>query len=273
MANLVNLSKNVDEVEQLMLNLPQVECSVSHTFAPGLYLREVFLPGNTWAIGHYQNFEQLNVMVKGKVEMYLDDGTTKILEAPQIFMGKPGRKVGFIIEDTVWYNVYNTDERDINKLESFYLTKSEASIEANKQPSLPMLTHQEDYALLLTELNVKEEDVRIEVEDMSDHIDLPFGKYKFQLSESPIEGNGIFAVGTYNQDEIIGPALLDNKRTILGRRINHSSEPNAIMIPHGNDVYLHAMRDLTGNHGGKLGEEITIDYRFTIQQRRITCQQ
>lgn len=277
----INTIEKVDDVERFMLKFPQVPCPVRHIFEPGVYIREVTLPSNTWAIGHHQNFEHLNVMVKGKVKIYLDDGTTKILEAPLTYIGQPGRKVGYVIEETVWRNVYFTSEKDVEVLESYYLTKSLACQEHD--PRLILGTNlsneisKKDYFALLSELSVTEEEVREQVEDLADHVDLPDGEYKFQLGKSGIEGNGIFAVGNYAAEEIIGPGRLDGKRTILGRRLNHSCWPNAIAIPRGKDIYFYASRDIKGNDGGQLGDEITIDYRFTIAKdkglERLLCRE
>jgi hypothetical protein len=37
------------------------------------------------------------------------------------FVGKPGRKVAYIIETVVFQNIYATDETDIEKLENMFV--------------------------------------------------------------------------------------------------------------------------------------------------------
>ena len=83
--------ENIEEVEKKMLELPQAECSVSHHFGAGVYIREVTIPAGVFSVGHYQNFEHMNHLIKGRVIMLNDDGTTSEVIAPKLFVGQPGR--------------------------------------------------------------------------------------------------------------------------------------------------------------------------------------
>jgi len=258
----------VDELEVFMLEQEQAECPVRHIFGDGLYIREVTFKADTWAIGHHQKFTQMNIMIKGKVKMYNSDGTTKILEAPLTFMGPPGRKAGYIIEDTVWQNVYATNEKDVGKLEDYFLDKSEASLLKYKEDTLLLEDKSDDikdYELLLEELGMTEDQVQNQVQNLEDRIDLPNGNYKFRSAKSNISGEGVFATSSIKPWEIIGPAKIDGLRTILGYGVNHSTNPNAIMMEEGGDVFLVSVVDIAGSTGGKLGDEITISYRETIK--------
>ena len=119
-----NYSKTLEAVESKMLDINQVECPVVHRFGPGIYIREVTIPADSFAIGHKQNFEHMNVFLKGRVTMLNEDGSTTELKAPMIFVGQPGRKIGYIHEDMVWLNIYATNETDIEKLEAHYFKKA-----------------------------------------------------------------------------------------------------------------------------------------------------
>jgi hypothetical protein len=116
--------EGIEQVEAAMLNLPQVDCPVAHHFGPGIYIREVTMPSGIFAIGHLQKYPQLNVMLAGKVLME-KDGEMQVMSAPLIFVGEPGRKVGYVLETCVWQNIYATEETDIDKLEDMFLDKSE----------------------------------------------------------------------------------------------------------------------------------------------------
>ena len=130
----MELEKKMDleAIEKRMLSLPQVECPVVHSFGPGLYIRELRMATGTLAMGHEQKFEHINILAQGKILMLNDDGSKTILEAPKTFVGKPGRKVGYVLEDIIWFNVYPTDETDIEKLENMYVEKSD-TWEENKK--------------------------------------------------------------------------------------------------------------------------------------------
>lgn len=116
---------DMDVLEAAMLAQPQTECQVAHHFGPGIYIREVRIPAGLLVIGHSHRDESLNIMLAGKMAL-LADGEISIVEAPFMKVTLPGRKVGYAIEDTVWQNVYATNETDIAKLEEMYVDKSPA---------------------------------------------------------------------------------------------------------------------------------------------------
>jgi hypothetical protein len=99
-----------------------------HRFAPGLYIREQFMPKGALLLGHEHKGETLNIVLRGKARVFAD-GRVRVVTAPAMFTSGPGRKVGYMLEDTVWTNVLpNPDnERDIEKLEDRYVFKTEAS--------------------------------------------------------------------------------------------------------------------------------------------------
>ena len=120
-------------------------------------------PAGAFVVGHGQKFPQLNIMIAGKVAVF-NDGETKILEAPLVYTGTAGRKIGYVIEDTVWQNVYATDETDVDKLEAYYLDKSAASIDFHelKKKTEEHLIEQDraDFHAALAELGVSAETVK-----------------------------------------------------------------------------------------------------------------
>lgn len=263
------LVEKVDSLQEYMLKLPQVKCEVIHRFAPGLYIREVTVPAGTMAIGHYQRHEHLNILLKGKVTVMNDDGTTSRLEAPMMFVGKPGRKIGYIEEDMVWQNIYATTETDVEKLEEMILDKAamwHGHIEDLQQKLLPPVDDVEDFRAMLDEFGVTEEFARGESERTDNMMDLPYGSYKIKVGDSNIEGKGLFATADIEPGEVIAPARIGDKRTIAGRYTNHAQRPNATVVRNGHKgIDLVALRQIGGCHGGHDGEEITIDYRESLR--------
>jgi len=114
----------LDGIESMMLTADQVDCPVQHHFGPGIYIREVFMPAGTYVMGHAHKCEHMNVMLKGKMAVIVN-GEAKVIEGPCIFIGQPGRKFAYIIEDTIFQNIYATTETDIEKLEDMFVEKSE----------------------------------------------------------------------------------------------------------------------------------------------------
>lgn len=258
--------RDVERIEQFMLSEQQVECPVIHRYGPGVYIRELKIPAGTLAVGHHQNFEHTNIMLKGRATMLNDDGSTTELVAPAMFVGGPGRKVGFIHEDVVWLNVYATSEQDVSKLEDQFITKSQhfGQHYEGKLALLMSEVDQCDYRKVLQEFGFTEEIARSQSENTSDMTELPGGGYKVKVANSRIEGKGLFATATIEMGESIAPARIYGKRTIAGRYTNHSVAPNAKMVRVGSDVYLVATKQIHGCKGGLDGEEITIDYRQAL---------
>lgn len=267
--NIVDPAK-IEQVESQLLDLPQVECPVVHHFGPGIYIREVTLPAGTLAIGHAQRFDHLNIMLTGAVAMVGDDGQTKVMRAPMIFVGKPGRKLGYVLETCIWQNVYATEEHDIDKLESMFLDKS-ATWQAHAEVSKQLETYhrhedREDFELVVRLAGFTPTFVRAQSENPYDQISMPSGfAPKFTVRDSTIEGKGVFLSAPAGEDEVIAPARIDGMRTPAGRYTNHAKNPNAKFVKdESGDIWLVATRRISGCSGGNQGEEVTVDYRQAL---------
>jgi hypothetical protein len=220
----------------------------------------------------------LNIMLTGAVAILKDDGTTEVLRAPMIFVGKPGRKVGFVIETCVWQNVYATEERDIDKLEATFLDKSETwqAYHATQQ-ALAYQSRQadrDDFSDLIADAGFSAETVKEQSENESDQIGMPPGYAAITIRASAIEGLGVFLSYPVEAGALIGPARIDWMRTPLGRYTNHSSNPNAQFVRSDNGhIYLVALRRIAGCEGGSMGEEVTVDYRQALSLSGIFLKQ
>lgn len=273
---------NVDEAEKAMLQLPQVDCPVVHHFGPNLCIREVFMPKGTMAVGHKQKFKHMNILLKGKVMMLNEDGSTKILEAPFIFQGEAGRKIGYVLEDMVWQNIYSTDLQDSNDVEEFFIEKSE-NWQNNQSIKLSIEkvakeADRNDYLKLLKECGIPHEIAREQSENEEDQISI-FSNI-VRVADSAIEGQGLFLTSPVKAGDVICQARIKGKRTQAGRFTNHSIFPNAKMVLlSNNDIDLVAISDINGCKGGSLGEEITIDYRQALSlsgvnfKGNVSCQE
>lgn len=275
MSNLI-----IADLEKEMLDMPQADCPVAHHFGPGIYIREVTLPAGIFAVGHAQRFDHLNIMLTGKVAI-VDDGKVRVLEAPLIFTGKPGRKVGYVIETCVWQNVYATEETNIDALEAHYLDKSENWKAYDKEQSNIIYAlnqpDRDDFEQVLKDFGFDAEIVRQQSEDESDQIDMPVAfKAVAQVRDSNIEGKGLFLSWHTMSGQIIAPARIAGKRTPAGRYVNHSMNPNCKYVADENgDIYLMSLRDIDGCKGGGCGEELTVDYRqaLALNMELSACQE
>ncbi|AKA60333.1 hypothetical protein P26218_30 [Rhodoferax phage P26218] len=269
-------AKGIESAEVEMLSMEQAACPVNHYFGPGVYIREVSMAAGLFAIGHRQTQEHVNIMLKGRVLMLNEDGSTTELAAPLMFTGKPGRKMGYILEDVVWQNIYATNERDVQVLESMFLDKSAAWQELNARQLAAQ--HQEhvhdrdDFQRMLNESGFTAHTVQEQSENLSDQCPMPLGSWKVKTGQSPIQGTGIFLTSDAAADEVLGPARIMGLRTPLGRYTNHSPNPSARMVlRHNGDINLVTLRAVKGCAGGSDGDEVTIDYRQALALSGIVC--
>lgn len=109
----------IQELEDRMLELPQVDLPVAHYFSDGLYAREIRIPAGVMLTGAIHLHEHLNIVSQGTIEVVTEDGSD-IITAPATLVSRPGTKrVGFAITDVVWTTVHANpgNERDIPTLE------------------------------------------------------------------------------------------------------------------------------------------------------------
>lgn len=105
-------------------DIPMVECAERHYFGPNLYIKEVTMPAGALIVGKVHKVEHMCIMLTGKMILVQEDGTRTELCAPATFVAKPGRKVAYIIETTIFQNIYSTDETDVEKLENMFIDNS-----------------------------------------------------------------------------------------------------------------------------------------------------
>lgn len=90
--------------------------------APGIYAREIHLPGGTVVVGRVHRHRHFNIISQGRITCYTEFGLEHHT-APASFISEPGTKrVVLTHEDAIWTTVHPnpTDETDIAKLEEMF---------------------------------------------------------------------------------------------------------------------------------------------------------
>lgn len=121
---------DLERAEARMLQKPQAVTFLKHHFAPGVYVREIWMPKNAMVLGHKHLTEHLNIVVFGKC-LVRAEGEVRIITAgpvPVTFKSGVGvRKALYILEDTTWMTVHENlnDQSDVPTLEGRLIRKSE----------------------------------------------------------------------------------------------------------------------------------------------------
>jgi hypothetical protein len=258
-------SGDIGTAEAKGLNMPQVQCPVYHHFGPGIYIRELWIPKGTLIIGHHHRESHLNMMLRGKLRLFGDGGHVHIVEAPFRLVAGPGRKAAYALEDTIWQNIYATEETDVNRLEEILFEKSDQWQEAEIVRTASTVLLPSSYDRMLADINMTAEQVWELSNRSNDMVPFRSSTRRVKVGNSPIHGYGLFATTPFGAGDFIEYSRYGDKRTPAGRFTNHSDAPNAEMICAGEgSLYLQALRPINGCLGGFDGEEITVDYRQAL---------
>lgn len=100
-------------------------CPLKHSFADGVYVREIFIPKGTVLTGKIHRHSHPNFLMSGEVIVVTEGGGREHLKAPQSIISEAGTKRAVLaLEDTIWVTVHVTDETDLKKIEDFVIAPS-----------------------------------------------------------------------------------------------------------------------------------------------------
>jgi len=126
--------EEIEEIECLMLEhttlgeqVVEPATPTQNHFAPGMYVREMFIPAGSMLVGKAHVHEHLNILLSGSMYVRMED-KLHYFKAPCIFKSGVGtKKIGYHPEDTRFATVHvnEDDETDITILEARYALSSE----------------------------------------------------------------------------------------------------------------------------------------------------
>ncbi len=97
-----------------------VDLPLKHTFAPGTYAREIFLPKGVIVVGKIHKHAHLNIISRGHVVVVTEFGLKEIdaREAPVTFTSDAGSKRAlYCYEDTIWTTIHTVHSTDLAEIE------------------------------------------------------------------------------------------------------------------------------------------------------------
>jgi quercetin dioxygenase-like cupin family protein len=127
------IRESLHNLEEMLKQMPNhvignnVICPLKHSFAPGIYIREIFIPKGMVIVGKIHKHEHPNFLMSGCVTVITESKGYEKLKAPLSIISPAGTKRAVIAhEDTVWITVHENkhNETDLEKLENFIIAKS-----------------------------------------------------------------------------------------------------------------------------------------------------
>lgn len=111
---------------------------LKHSFAEGIYVREIFIPKGMVLTGKIHRHSHPNFLMSGEVLVVTEAGGREHLTAPLSIISKAGTKRAIIaLEDTVWITVHVTNETDLEKIEEYVIAPSFDALDAGHIEALP----------------------------------------------------------------------------------------------------------------------------------------
>lgn len=243
----LDFTQSIVEAEKFLLSLEQKDLPVRHYFANGMYARELFIPKGTVLTGAIHKTEHLCVMY-GDIEIRSEFNNGRFT-GYHMFVSQPGEKrIGYAHEDTYFTTMHPASTTDTDELEKLLTCRS-----YEEYGQYLIDDTNKDYQQFLLEYNFTEEQIQPLIQNTEDRIDIQLNR--LELQPSLIHGTGLFATEFIENNSVIGFARINNKRTQLGRYINHSPYYNAIFKNENNDLVVYAITNIN------IGDEILIDYR------------
>jgi len=110
-----HIGEKIEQMEDVLLEMPQVDIPVENLFVNGMYARKILIPRDTILTGRVHLADYVDIMLSGDITVATPDGV-KRFTGFNIFEGKQGRKrAGYAHEDTHWVTVHRTEIKDADE--------------------------------------------------------------------------------------------------------------------------------------------------------------
>lgn len=93
------------------------EFDVEHTIKDGMYMRKLFIPKGSLIIGKIHKVGCLNIVAMGDISIATESGSARVKAGYTVPSPAGLQKVGYAHENTIFINVFRTDETEISTIE------------------------------------------------------------------------------------------------------------------------------------------------------------
>jgi hypothetical protein len=104
---------------ETLLAIPgeKFEFPVEHTVKDGMYMRKLFIPKGSLVVGKIHKVDCINIVAQGDISVVTETGSARVRAGYTVVSPAGIQKVGYAHEDTIFINVFRTDETDIERIE------------------------------------------------------------------------------------------------------------------------------------------------------------
>jgi hypothetical protein len=126
------MRRHILRLKDQLLALPETEkreMHVEHVFVDGMYARKLHIRAGTLLVGKVHRKACLNFVERGDIAVLTEHGSTRVKAGAMAASPAGTIKVGYAYEDTVFVNVFRTDETDVERIENEIACESHDLIE------------------------------------------------------------------------------------------------------------------------------------------------
>lgn len=105
--------EGMEEIKNFLMDpdMEQAELPLKHSFAPGVYAREMEIPAGTLLIGKIHKHRHHNFLMKGSIIVLTEANGVELLQAPLMIVSEEGtQRIGYAITDTVWTTIHENKD-------------------------------------------------------------------------------------------------------------------------------------------------------------------
>ena len=99
-------------------------CPLKHSFADGVYVREIFIPAGTLIVGKIHKHSHPNFISSGRVAVMTEEGPKEIVGPCTMISPAGTKRLVYAYEDTVWTTIHVTDKINLEEIEEEIISKS-----------------------------------------------------------------------------------------------------------------------------------------------------
>lgn len=129
------MREHILALKDLLLTMPgeAIEMPVEHTASDGMYMRKLLIPKGSLVVGKIHKKPCMNIVASGDITVLTETGCLRVQAGYTVQSPAGIMKVGYAHEDTVFINVFRTDETDIDKIEDDIACESFEALAASKK--------------------------------------------------------------------------------------------------------------------------------------------
>ena len=137
--------EGMEEIKNFLMNptTEQTELPLKHSFAPGVYAREMEIPAGTLLIGKIHKHRHHNFLMKGSILVLTETNGVELLQAPLMIVSEEGtQRIGYAVTDTVWTTIHENKDNseDLDVIENRTVVKTKAKYIEYKKKLIKNIT-------------------------------------------------------------------------------------------------------------------------------------